>query len=144
MSLTGRFAIDVQFTDTTPASGGVKSLKTVALQHATEYTDGKVAVITGTCGTSVVNVDCNAPNYRDAAGNAVTFTTIERVAFQALGPYNVRCASDQLDGLGYAMTLYSRSGHIAVSGAIEDNEFEIGIVDVTSGTASYTLVLYGS
>ena len=144
MSLTGRFAIDVQFQDATSAVGGVQSRKTISLQHATEYTDGKVAVITGTCGTAVINVDVNAPNYRDAAGNAVTFTTIERVAFQAVGPYNVRCASDNLDGTGYAMTLYSRSGHVAVSGSIEDNEFEIGIVDLTSGTASYTLLLFGT
>lgn len=143
MSLTGRFAIDVQFTDATTASGGVKSLKTIALQHATEYTGGKVAVLTGTCGTSVVTIDCNAPNYRDAAGDAVTFASISRVAFQATGANNVRCASDQLDGIGYAMTLYSRANQVAVSECIEDNEFEIGVVG-TTGTASYTLVLYGS
>lgn len=143
MSLTGRFAIDVQFTDATTGSGGVKSLKTVALQHATEYTFGKVSVITGTCSTSVVNVSRNNPNYRDAAGDAVTFTTVSRVAFQATGPTNVRCASDQLDATGYAMTLYSRANQVAVSECIEDNEFEIGVVG-TAGTASYTLVLYGS
>ena len=143
MSLTGRFAIDVQFTDSTTADGGVKSLKTVALQHATEYTFGKVAVITGTCSTNVVNVSRNNPNYRDAAGDAVTFATVSRVAFQATGANNVRCASDQLDGLGYAMTLYSRANQVAVSECIEDNEFEIGVVG-TTGTASYTLVLYGS
>lgn len=142
--MTGRFAIDVQFQDATTAAGGVQSRKTIGLQHATEYTDGKVAVITGTCGTAVINVDCNAPNYRDSTGNLVTFTTIDRVAFQATGPYTVRCASDQPDQLGYAMTLYSHSGHVAVSGSIEDNEFEIGIVNLTSGTASYTLVLYGT
>ena len=143
MSLTGRFAIDVQFTDSTTAAGGVKSLKTVALQHATEYTGEKVAVVTGTVGTAVVSIDCNAPNYRDASGAAVTFTTISRVAFQASGAANVRCASDQLDALGYAMTLYSRANQVAVSECIEDNEFEIGVVG-TTGTASYTLVLYGS
>lgn len=143
MSLLGRFAIDVQFTDTAAASGGVKSLKTISLQHATEYNFGKVAVITGTCGTSVVTIDCNAPDYRDAAGDAVTFGTVSRIAFQASGVNNVRCASDQIDGVGYAVTLYSRANQVAVSECIEDNEFEIGVVG-TSGTASYTLVVYGS
>lgn len=143
MSFTGRFAIDVQFTDSTAADGGVKSLKTVSLQHATEYNFGKVAVITGTCGTAIINVDCNAPGYRDAAGNAVSIASVSRVAFQASGVNNVRCASDQLDGVGYAMTLYSRANQVAVSECIEDNEFEIGVVG-TAGTASYTLVVYGS
>ena len=142
MSLLGKFAIDVQFADSTIVAG-VKSLKTVALQHATEYDTGKVAVLTGTCSTAVINVDCNSPGYRDAAGNLVTFSSISRVAFSATGAELVRCASDQFDGVGYAMTLYSRAGQVAVSECIEDNEFEIGVAG-TTGTASYTLVLYGS
>ena len=142
MSLLGRFAIDVNFTDST-LSDLTKSVKTVALQHATEYSDGKVAVVTGTVGTAVINVDCNAPAFADSSGAAVTFSTISRLAFSATGPNMVRCASDQLDGVGYAMTVYSRANQIAVSESLEDNEFEIGVVG-TSGTASYTLVLYGS
>lgn len=142
MSLLGRFAIDVNFTDST-LGNLTKSVKTVALQHATEYSSGKVAVVTGTVGTAVVTVDCNAPAFTDSSGAAVTFSSISRVAFSATGAANVRCASDQTDSLGYAMTVYSRANQIAVSESIEDNEFEIGVVG-TSGTASYTLVLYGS
>jgi len=142
MSIKGKFAVDVQFTDST-TDGNVKSLKTIALQHATEYDFGKIAIITGTCGTAVINVDCNLPGYRDAAGDLVTFSSISRVAFSAGGSELVRCASDQFDTVGYAMTLYSRAGQVAVSECIEDNEFEIGVA-ATAGTASYTLVLYGS
>jgi hypothetical protein len=142
MSLLGRFAIDVNFTDST-LGDLTKSVKTVALQHATEYSDGKVAVVTGTVGTAVINVDINAPAFADSTGAAVTFSSISRLAFSATGANMVRCASDQLDGTGYAMTVYSRANQIAVSESLEDNEFEIGVVG-TAGTASYTLVLYGS
>jgi hypothetical protein len=142
MSLLGRFAIDVNFTDSELGTL-TKSVKTVALQHATEYSDGKVAIVTGTVGTTIINVDCNAPAYTAASGAPVTFSSISRLAFSATGPNMVRCASDQLDGVGYAMTLYSRANQIAVSESLEDNEFEIGVVG-TAGTASYTLVLYGS
>jgi hypothetical protein len=142
MSLLGRFTIDVQFQEASAATA-VSSMKTVALQHSTEYDFGKIAVVTGTVGTAVINVDCNAPAYTDSTGDAVTFSSISRVAFSATGSTIVRCASDQLDTVGYSMTLYSRSNQIAVSECIEDNEFEIG-VNGTAGTATYTLVLYGS
>lgn len=142
MSLLGRFTIDVHFQEST-ASDVTKSMKTVALQHSTEYNFGKVAVVTGTVGTAVITVDCNAPAYADSAGNSVTFANISRIAFAATGATNVRCASDQIDSVGYAVTLYSRANQIAVSECIEDNEFEVGVVG-TAGTASYTLVLYGT
>jgi hypothetical protein len=138
----GRFTIDVNFTDSS-IGDPTKSVKTVSLAHATEYSSGKVAVVTGTVGTAVINVDCNTPAYTDSSGAAVVFSSISRVAFSATGANMVRCASDQLDGVGYAMTLYSRANQIAVSESIEDNEFEIGVVG-TAGTSSYTIILYGS
>ena len=134
MSILGKFAIDVQFADST-AADGVKSVKTLALQHASEYSDGKVAVLTGTCGTSAVTVAISPTTYRDASGSIVSFASISRAAFSADAAGRVKC-----DGTG-DWTLYSRAGQIAVSEAFETASFSIS---TTAGTSAWTLVLYGS
>jgi hypothetical protein len=140
-NIKGRFGIDVLFTDSTVA-GGAKALKTITLQHATEYDFGKVAVVTGTCGTAVSTVSLAPTTYQNSAGNAVSFATVSRVAFQADGPALVAC--DGSGGCGIDdWTIYSRAGQIAVSEALETSAFSINVVG-TAGTANYTLVLYGS
>ena len=141
MSLVGRFAIDVQFQDTTTKSGA-QSLKTIALQHATEYAFGKVAILTGTCGTATVTLPISPTAYRDSAGDVVSFASISRVAFAADGANMVAC--DGSGGCGVNdWTIYSRAGQIAVSEAVETSSFVVNVVG-TAGTSSYTLVLYGS
>lgn len=135
MSLLGKFAIDVQFADS-DAAGGVKSVKTLSLQHASEYTDGKVAVLTGTCGTSVVTVAIRPTTYRDAAGSIVSFASISRAAFSADAAGRVLCSGYMGD-----WSLYSRAGQIAVSEAFETESFGIS---TTAGTSAWTLVLYGN
>jgi hypothetical protein len=139
--IKGRFGIDVLFTDSTVA-GGAKSLKTITLQHATEYDFGKVAVVTGTAGTAVSTVSVAPTTYQNAAGDAVSFASVSRVAFQADGPNMVAC--DGSGGCGIDdWTIYSRAGQIAVSEALETSAFSINVVG-TAGTANYTLVMYGS
>lgn len=133
MSLLGKFAIDVQFADSTVADG-VRSLKTVSMQHASEYDSGKIAVVTGTCGTSAVSVAVAPTTYKDATGSAVSFSSVSRAAFSADAAGRVRC-----DGSG-DWTLYSRAGQIAVSEAFETASFSIS---TTAGTSAWTLVLYG-
>jgi hypothetical protein len=137
----GRFGIDVLFTDSTVA-GGAKSLKTITLQHATEYDVGKVAVVSGTCGTAVVSVPVAPTTYRNAAGNLVSFASVSRVAFSATGAAMVAC--DGSGGCGENdWTIYSRAGQVAVSEAVETASFSINVMG-TAGTAAYTLVMYGS
>lgn len=139
--IKGRFGVDVQFTDST-TGGGVQSLKTLSLQHATEYDFGKVAIVTGTCGTAVVTVPLSPTSYRDSSGNLVSFSSVSRVAFAADGPKLVAC--DGIGGCGVNdWTLYSRAGQIAVSEAVETSQFSINVFD-TAGTASFTLIMYGS
>jgi microcompartment protein CcmK/EutM len=139
--IKGRFGIDVLFTDSTVA-GGAKSLKTITLQHATEYDFGKVAVVTGTAGTAVSTVSVAPTTYQNAAGDAVSFASVSRVAFQADGPNMVAC--DGSGGCGIDdWTIYSRAGQVAVSEALETSAFSINVVG-TAGTANYTLVMYGS
>jgi len=140
MALLGKFAIDVQFTDSTTVSG-VKSLKTIALQHATEYDFGKVAVVSGTCGTATVAVPLSPTTYRNAAGSLVSLASVSRVAFSADSASLV--ALDGSGGCGENdWTIYSRAGQIAVSEAVETSSFTVNVMG-TAGTSAWTLVLYG-
>lgn len=133
MSVRGKFSIDVQVHDSETA-GGVRSVKTITLQHATEYDFGKVAVVTGTCGTAAVTVPVSPTTYRDAAGSIVSFSSVSRAAFSADAAGRVTC-----DGSG-DWTLYSRAGQVAVSEAFETASFSIS---TTAGTSAWTLVMYG-
>lgn len=137
----GKFHVDVQFTDSTTVSG-VKSLKSIALQHATEYNFGKVAVVTGTCGTATVSVPLSPSSYRDSSGGLVSFASVSRVAFQADSATLVAC--DGSGGCGENdWTIYSRAGQIAVSEAVETSSFTVNVMG-TAGTSAWTLVLYGA
>jgi hypothetical protein len=141
MSIRGRFGIDVQFTDSTIVSG-VQSVKTLALQGASEYDFGKIALVSGTCGTAVVTVPVSPTTYRDSGGNVISFASVSRVAFSASGPNLVAC--DGSGGCGIDdWTIYSRAGQVAVSESLETVAFSVNVYG-TTGTAAYTLVMYGS
>jgi hypothetical protein len=135
MSIEGRIAIDVSFSDSTTSSG-VQSLKKISLVDTTAYTTGKVAIVTGTCNTSSDNVvSLSSPGYRDSSGQVVSFSNITRVAFHAT----------RSTGLFAGIVNYGRSdGNVSVT----NFEVPLGvtgfILRTTAGTASYTLVLYGT
>ena len=133
-NVRGRIAVDVQFADST-TSAGVQSLKTITLQDATEYTTGKVAIVTGTCGTTPVQIDvAPATTYRNAAGSVVSFVGVQRFSFSATGS-PARLQQDYV-------AVESSAGRACVSDA---NGFDDSfLVRTTAGTASYTLLLYGT
>ena len=129
MAIDGRINVDVLFHDT----DGTTSLKVVSLEDSTAYTTGKVAVVTGTCGTTEVTLyTSGVTNYKNASGDAVTINTIELIAFQATGQ-RVRFYD------GYAER-YASGGVVNVA----QPEGVSMSVYTTAGTASYTLVLYGT
>jgi hypothetical protein len=133
-NVSGTISVNVEFRDTTTSSG-VQSLKTVTLREATEYTSGKVAIVTGTVGTNQVAVQV-APNsgYKNASGNYVSLA-VARFAFAATGAV-ATCTDSN------GQTVSSSGGRVSVSDAKGlDDEFAI---QTTAGTASYTLVLYGT
>jgi hypothetical protein len=140
MSVSGRIAIDVEFTDRTTTAAG-SSLNTITLRDATEYATGKVAIVTGTCGTAAVNIDPQFLGgiYRDASGTAVTFPLgASRVAFSA----SRKCKAAEI---GNDAVLVSDHNRVAVSDMSEDasNGINVSVIG-TAGTASFTLVLYGT
>lgn len=136
MSIEGRIAIDVAFSDTT-SDTGVQSLKRLALTSTDAYTSGKVAIIAGTCGTANVSVTLGPSVYLDASGSAVSFTSISRYAFacsRAAKCYDFIGAVAFSDGSRVSVTDTANTSPIALT---IDPQF-------TSGTASYSLVVVGT
>lgn len=141
MALDGRINIDVLFHDT----DGTTSLKVVSLEDSAAYTTGKVAIVTGTCGTFAATVATlgSALSYRDASGSQVSFSSFDRMAI-AGSQGIILGGSGQYEDVSLAST----GGRVAVC----DRPPQDLIVPVSgsltmrtkSGTASYTLVLYGT
>lgn len=132
MAIDGRINVDVLFHDT----DGTASLKVVSLEGSTAYTSGKVAIVTGTCGTTAVTIATSPSVYRNASGSLVSFSTIERVAFAATPSATVDV---QQRVAGGDNSITSRSGQVAVV-----DTPAVTFVYTTAGTASYTLVIYGT
>jgi len=132
MAITGRINVDVLFHDT----DGTTSLKVVSLDDSTEYTTGKVAIVTGTCGTTAVTVATAPSVYKDASGTAVSFSTIERVAFSSPTLAYLDCGQR---GQAGDNAVAARNGKASVV-----DTPAITFVYTTAGTASYTLVIYGT
>lgn len=130
MAIDGRINIDVLFHDT----DGTTSLKVVSLEDSTAYTTGKVAIVTGTCGTTGVSVSPATPAFKNAAGQDVTFSNIVRFAFRA-DPAGVIVSG--------VSTIGRSKNDVCVWNADGFSTAAYSIRSFT-GTASYTLVLYGS
>ena len=133
MSIEGRIAVDVSFADKADGTG-VQSLKKITLVDTDAYTTGKVALFTGTCGTGTVTlVDDGVTTYKDSSGSAVTFATVKRCAAQIVGTNVI-----VYDGLN--VTVICTNGVVSV---FEPSSKTI-TVNTFSGTASYTVVVYGT
>ena len=135
MSIEGRIAVDVSFADTATGSG-VQSLKKITLVDTTAYATGKVVLLAGTCGTAAVTISTSPTVYRDSSGSLVSFAALERVAFSATPSATVDV---QQRNNGGDNSITSRNGQISVVDAPA-----VSFVYTTAGTASYTLVLYGT
>jgi hypothetical protein len=142
MSIDGSFGVNVVFHDRAGSR-----IKVVQLADHQNYTTGKVAIVTGTVGTTEVNIDIeNNLSYKNASGDAVGFSSVTRFAFSASGSLLVGCRSDQnlANASGYENPIvYSKDNSVSIADCLEDEEFLVQVL-ATAGTASYTLVLYGS
>ena len=135
-SIEGRIAVDVSFADKAIVDG-VQSLKKITLADTQAYTTGKVAIVTGTCGTAISFLSWTQPPYTNSSGEPVTLNNLRCVAFSAV-PY-ARAS------VGFVRVATSRDGQASVMSLVDSDisTNELG-VSCTAGTASYTLVLYGT
>lgn len=138
-NVSGTINVDVQFTDSTTSSG-VQSLKTLTLRQTQEHSGGKVAIVTGTCGTAgQVVTTAGITSYRNAAGNTVSIL-VTRIAFAA-DPVGV--CEDPSHSSDQTFRAVSRDGQPAVFSPFVVNPIAVR-VRTTAATASFTLVLYGT
>ena len=134
MGLDGRINVDVLFHDT----DGTTSLKVVSLDDSTSYSSGKVAVVTGTVGTTQQSISTSS--YFDAAGQAVSFSAVTRIALQSSGREVRYLMSSSPENIGVISVGALAVGNISpVFPSLINHR-----IRTTSGTASYTLVLYGT
>ena len=131
MAIDGRINVDVLFHDT----DGTASLKVVSLENGTNYSTGKVAVVTGTVGTAQVTINTSPSTYRDSSGALISFSSISRFAFAA-------SAASICQGTSQDELLRSDAGRVGVTDASNPSGFSVA--KLTAGTAAYTLVIYGS
>lgn len=142
MTIEGRIAIDVGFTDLHTAAS-VQTAQRIALAASDAYTSGKVAVVTGTITTAGTTVSVSpVPGYVDAAGQSVLFSDVTRVAYQSSRDSHVTDVST-------TSRVRSSDGQVAVGGVSAGAGDSLTIARTSgltwsAGTASYTLVLYGS
>jgi hypothetical protein len=135
MTIEGRIAVDVAFSDS-EASTGTQSLKRLAVTSTDAYSSGKVALVSGTCGTAAVAIAVAPSSYKDASGAAVSFASVSRFAFAA----SSAAVCSEAAGDGVAITGGSR---VALSDSRSGGTAGFN-VSAYSGTASYTLVIYGA
>jgi hypothetical protein len=133
MSLEGRINIDVLFHD----KDGTASLKVVSLQDSRAYTTGKVAIVSGTCGTSAVTIQVAPTAYRDASGAFVSFSEIQRYVIKA-GPALLLVTNPTVSVDANSLSIVSESyGDFGDAG-------QFPTVRSQTGTASYTIAMYGT
>jgi len=134
MALNGTINVSMSFVDTA-SSTGVESEKKASLASADVYTSGKVAVVTGTVGTAVQNIDLSDLDYRDAAGNLVTMSYVDRAGFISENEAFVNFVDIDIK-------LHATDNHMAIS-CVHNTDDTVNVY-TTNGTSSYTLLLFGS
>lgn len=139
MSLEGRIDISVLFHD----KDGQR-LKVVSLNDSREYTTGKVAIVSGTVGTTAVTFstsDSDTPvsTYRDASGALVSLSSISKVVIKATTPNRPLILTDQ--DSGNAISVPAEEVLVYPCGISPSDGVT---VRSASGTAAYTIILYGT
>mgnify|MGYP003662411798 CR=1 FL=1 len=137
MSLEGRIAVDASFADTA-SSTSVSGIKKISLTDTVSYTTGSAVCFTGTCSTTLATIDPTSLTYRNAAGSLVAFTTVRRIVLTGTPAVSLHRGTETTAAFGYA-----RADACVVSEINTATVLSYGL-KATAGTASYTLVIYGS
>ena len=93
-----------------------------------------MAVVSGTVGTAVQNIDLTDLGYRDAAGELVTISTVDRCGFVSDNEAFVQFVDIDIK-------LHATDNHMAVT-CVHNTDDTVNVY-TTNGTSSYTLLLFG-
>lgn len=138
-TIAGNVAFALSFTDTT-ATPGVSSVNTISMSESLSNAPAKVAVLSGTVGTSSVSLA--ASSYKDSDGNAISVTGIDRVFLVASGTNAVSISPVQKSDPANVY-LTSKSNEISMSSSTDSACSTISL-KTDAGTNDYVVVLYGT
>lgn len=136
MSINGRSNVDIVFHD----MDGTSSIKVVELDSSDSQSTGKVVLISGTHDDSTHTLSHNSTGYYDASGTEVSISNVTRIGFRASRPMSLT------DSQGNSKTVLVQSDGDRVSltdASVSGGNLHL-IPGYTSGTASYTVFLYGT
>jgi hypothetical protein len=132
MSIDGRISIDAIFHDT----DGTASISVVSLNESEEYSSGVVAVITGTASGVQQILPVTPTTYRNAAGNLVSLSQCKHVIVKSNSGTVVY--GDLTNSVSVPP---GRAASLATD--LNSGNADISIY-ADGGTASYTIILYGT
>jgi len=147
MSLEGLVSTSALFHE----KNGTSGINVVNLSDAQSYTTGKIAVVTGTCNTSGVEIDISATGYTMADGTTASWSSnsdINRVLFSAT-PEALLEGNSFLRDLkvsssnGRVCVTEVPGGNVATSGEIEYLLTAKVPANLLGQTASFTVVILG-
>jgi len=145
MAVSGTINVNLSFMDSSPGEFG-EAEKKLSLSSANVISTGKVAIVSGTIGTSNLTIECQPTSYRDSSGDLVSFGTIRKVAFYS--SRLTRVIDGQSGYPAYGTRIVESDGDVVVSRYVSSGGFGVGPkleIDpgYSSGTSSYTVLIYG-
>ena len=137
-NVSGTINIALSLSDTT-ALPTKTVLKSLSLAEDVEVSGGQVAIVSGTVGTAVVNINLEPTIYRNASGEFVSFTTAPtRIILQASGTNEVQLLDVDLN----VISLYSKNNIMASSAWGGGSSPANGVnVHASGGTNTYTVII---
>jgi hypothetical protein len=140
-TVTGSITVGVEFRDATTSSG-VQSLNAIALRQATDYTTGKVAVLTGAAGFPAevlwsASQGIGFGGYRNASGLLVSLSQVNKIVIRADNSPSEMVVQDA-DLNSFKLTI---SGNET---AVSQNNGSAILISSVNGPAPFTAILYGT
>ena len=136
MSIEGSINVSALFHD----KDGTTAMKVVSLRSANEYTTGKVAIVTGTVGTTAVSLwgpsGIGFGGYRDAAGDLVSIVQVTRIVLRCNTVNDGVVLKD--DDLSKTLLF-----HNSTRAAVCENDGGSLTIEAVSNTQSFTAILFG-
>lgn len=137
MSIEGSINVSALFHD----RDGTTAMKVVSLRSSDEYTTGKVAIVTGTVGTTALSLWSSGGlgfgGYRDAAGNLVSIGQVTRIVLRC----NTINDGVQIKDADLGKTLL---WHNSTRSAVCENDGGVLTIEALANTQSFTAILYGT
>jgi hypothetical protein len=143
MAVSGTINVSASFLDLATASG-FEAEKKITMSSASVVTGGKVAVVSGTVGTAII--EYGPPEgggflggYRDAAGDYVSFNTITGFALRSDAPVS---ASQPAAAFHFLVSDNNEVVYTRVESSDVGENFRVQ--KLSSGTCNFSLLIYGT